>query len=70
MEGGSPGALFVDITVKAFTCATALTIAAKMKGPPTNVPRQFMIQSKTLSQWTPAPLKFGLHITRSIISSL
>ena len=28
MEGGSPGALFVDITVKAFTCATALTIAA------------------------------------------
>ena len=70
MVGGSPGALFVDMTVSADTCETARTVAAHIHGPPIKDPRQFMAQSKTMSQWTPVPLKLGAHIVRSIIRSL
>ena len=58
------------MTVTADTCETALTVAAQIYGPPINDPRQFMIHNRTMSQWTPVPLKFGALIVRSIIINL
>merc|ERR1719348_2728778 len=47
--------LAVDITVRADTWDTALTVAAQIQGPP-NIPQQRLMKDKrTMSRWRPAP---------------
>ena len=55
MCGASPGAWVVDMTVRAETCATPLTVAAQIHGPPNMAPNVLMKHKSTMSQCKPPP---------------
>ena len=58
MCGASPGAWVVDMTVRAETCATPLTVAAQIHGPPNIAPNVLMKHKSTMSQCKPPPFFF------------